>query len=124
MKPTEILFEPLPVGRIGIRTRDKEVIVTKDFSCFARLLEEYICHGAISIVMPSSAPEAKVLDQMPSLLAKRIRVVDDSTEREAVERLLFGLRRELNVKIAEDTGELQFPRDTAREIFEQVSQAH
>lgn len=124
MRPTEILFEPLPIGRIGVRARDKEVIVAKDFSCLGRLLEEYICHGAVAIVMPSSAPEAKALDQMPSLLAKRIKIVDDSGEREAVERLLYGVRREFDVRIAEESGQLDFPKGTAPKVFESVSQVH
>ncbi len=124
MRSTEILFEPLPIGRIGIRARDKVVIAVQDFSCLGRLLEEYICHGAVSIVMPSSVPEAKVLDQMPSLLAKRIKIVDDSKEREAVERLLYGVRREFDVRITEDSGLLHFPKGTAFEIFNHVSQVH
>ena len=124
MRATEILYEPLPVARFGIRVQDGEVLAAKDFSCLARLLEEYICHGAISIVMPSSAPEVKTIDQMPPLLAKRIRVVDDSRELEAVERLLFGLRREFKVRVFENSGYLRFPSDITTSIHQHVSRVH
>ena len=49
MQKNEILYEPLPIGRIGVRRDTEEVVVAKDFSCFAHLLEEYISCGAVGI---------------------------------------------------------------------------
>jgi hypothetical protein len=123
MHQSEILFEPLPVGRIGIRRDDQEVVIAKDFSCFAYMLEEYISLGAINIIIPKSAPEAGVLDQMPSLLKQRIKVIDDSKEIEAVERLLHKVRGEFGVKLINGS-ELDFPKKLSLEITEQISMIH
>ena len=88
MKHGKILYEPLPIGRMGVRKDNHEVIVANDYSCFAQMIEEYISYGAIKIVIPQSAPEVKTLEQMPLLLKDRILIVNDSTEIETQHRLL------------------------------------
>jgi hypothetical protein len=109
MKPADILYEPTPIGRIGVRKSDNQVFIGFDYSCFAYMLEEYISYGIVSIVIPSSFPETSVLNDFPELLKKRLKVVDDQQEQEAVARLLFGLRREFNVELAEAENSLRFP---------------
>lgn len=124
MAKSEILYEPLPIGRIGVKRSTEEVIIAKDFSGFAQMLEEYICLGAVKIVMPSSSPEVSTLNQMPTLLRKRIKIVDDSNEIEIVNRLLYNLRQEFDVKITEETNFLKFPKNTPREIIKHIDQVH
>ena len=124
MQKSEILYEPLPIGRIGIRKDNEEVVVAIDFSCFAHMLEEYICFGAVNIVLPSSAPELERLDQMPSLLRKRIRIIDDSNEIQSVHRLLFNVRKEFDVTISEEDIHLTFPREAPRELIESIAKVH
>ncbi|MFV1449868.1 hypothetical protein VBZ51_12005 [Maribacter sp. HS] len=124
MKKSEILYEPLPIGRIGVKKSTEEVIVAKDFSCFAQMIEEYIGFGAIKIVMPSSAPEIESLTQMPILLRERIKIVDDSEEIETVNRVLFNIRKEFNATLNEETNFLKFPKNTDRKIIENLDQLH
>jgi len=124
MHNNNILYEPLPIGRIGVRKDTDEVVVASDFSCFAHMLEEYICFGAVEIVMPKSAPEVSTFEQMPSLLRKRIRIVDDDNETEAVRRLLFDLRKEFSVKTNEENQHLNFPKDTPGELVRSIVNVH
>jgi hypothetical protein len=124
MNISEILYEPLPIGRLGIRRKDQTVIVAKDFSCFAYMLEEYISLGAVHIIIPSSSPEKATVEQMPALLRKRIKIVDDAKEVEAVERLLFTLRREFGITMKEGTGQLKFPKAIPKELIEKINKVH
>lgn len=124
MQKSDVLYEPLPIGRIGVRKIDQEVIVAKDFSCFANMLEEYICFGTVNIVIPKSAPEITTLDQMPSLLRKRIKVIDDDCEIEAMRRLLFHLRNEFNATLSDEDLYFNFPKDTPREIVANLNKVH
>ncbi|MBP0905876.1 hypothetical protein ACFSKN_15030 [Mariniflexile gromovii] len=124
MKKSEILYEPLPIGRIGVKKSTEEVIAAKDFSCFAEMIEEYIGFGAVNIVMPSSAPEIESLTQMPLLLRERIKIIDDSEEIETVSRVLFNIRKEFNAKLNEDSNFLKFPKNTDRAIIENLDQLH
>lgn len=124
MTKSEILYEPLPIARIGVNSNTEEVIITKDFSGFAQMLEEYICLGAVKIIMPSSSPEVSTLNQMPTLLRKRIKIVDDSNEIETVNRLLHNLRQEFNIQTTEETNFLKFPKNTPRDIIRHIDQVH
>lgn len=124
MQKSEILYEPLPIGRIGVRRDNEEVVIAKDFSCFAHMLEEYVSFGAVDIVMPKSAPEISTFDQMPLLLRKRIRVIDDENEIEAMRRLLFNLRKEFSVKISDEDQHLTFPKHTPRELIQSIEKTH
>ncbi|CAM3885779.1 hypothetical protein FLCU109888_06675 [Flavobacterium cucumis] len=124
MGKSEILYEPLPIGRIGIKKSTEEVIITNDFSGFAQMLEEYICLGATKIIMPSSSPEISTLNQMPILLSKRIKIVNDEKEIETVNRLLHNLRKEFRVEITEETNFLKFPKNTSREIITHIDRIH
>jgi hypothetical protein len=123
MKPTEILYEPTSITRIGVRDKD-EVVFGTDYSCFAYMLEEYISYGIFSIIIPSSSPEKTIMDDIPELVKKRLKIVDDQKEREAVVRLLHGLRKESNVEISDDEGKLTFPKDIDSETQEQIAQIH
>lgn len=124
MQKSEVLYEPLPIARIGVQLDDHEVIVTNDFSCFAQMLEEYISFGVVQIVIPASSPEINTVEQMPSLLRKRIKILDDSKEVEAVERLLFNVRREFDVKFLDNLGQLEFPKHTPKDLIIQISRLH
>jgi hypothetical protein len=104
----QILFEPLPIGRIGIRKEDEEVIIAKDFSTYAYMLEEYISFGAVKIIIPGSSPESSTINQMPLLLKDRIKIIDDSNDIEIVNGLLFNLLKEFNAKIDNNTNKLVF----------------
>lgn len=124
MKKTEILYEPLPIARIGVRKDNDEVVVVKDFSCFAQMLEEYICLGTIGIAMPKSCPEVSVIKQMPMMLQKRISIINDDKEVEIVNRLLHNLRLEFGVKINEETNYLSFKKGTKKSLILDIEQIH
>lgn len=124
MKQGKILYDPLPIARMGVRKEDQEVIIANDYSCFAQMIEEYISYGAIKIVIPQSAPEVKTLEEMPILLKNRISIIDDTVERETVHRLLFKLRKEFNVKIDEDYIFLKHPKSTERILIDSIDQVH
>jgi hypothetical protein len=123
MQKSEVLYEPLPIGRIGVRLDDQEVITTNDFSCFAQMLEEYISFGVVHIVIPVSFPELNVIEQMPPLLRKRIKVIDDSKEIEVAERLLSGIRCEFEIKL-NDSGQLKFPKDFPKDLAARINKVH
>ena len=106
------------------RKEDEEVIIAKDFSCFAHMLEEHISLGTVSIVIPKSAPEVTTFDQMPPLLRQRIRVVNDDNEIESVRRLLFNLRKEFNVKTSDDDEHLIYPKKTPRQLYTSINNTH
>lgn len=124
MYKSKLLFEPLPIGRIGVRKNTEEVVIANDFSCFAQMLEEYISFGAVDIYMPISSPEVSTLNDMPVLLRNRIKVVEDKNEIEAMRRLLHGLRTELLVKISDNDQSLKFPKGTPGKVRESVEYAH
>lgn len=123
LSATEILYEPLPVGRMGVQIDDQKVVIAQDYSCFASMLEEYIAHGALSIAIPKSAPEAKNIGEIPLLLRRRLRIINDDPEEESIERLFFGIRRELGIAISEDTRQLKFPKTVSRELVTAVLSA-
>jgi len=124
MTPTHILYEPTAIGRIGVRKRDEEVVIGTDYSCFAYMLEEYISYGVFSIVMPSSSPETSLVNDFPDLLKKRLKLIDDKNENEAVARVLFKLRNEFNIKLSQDDSDLSFPKEIDRTTRKQISQIH
>ncbi|MFT5520416.1 MAG: hypothetical protein ACI9IA_001009 [Enterobacterales bacterium] len=124
MHKSKLLFESLPIARMGVRKDTEEVVIANDFSCVAQMLEEYISFGAVDIYMPSSSPEVSTLNDMPELLRKRIKIVEDKNEIEGMRRLLHGLRTELLVKISDDDQRLTFPKDTPRKIRNGVEYAH
>jgi len=105
---TDVLFEPLPVGRIGFRKEDEEVVVVKDFSTYALMLEEFISFGAVNIAIPQSAPESTTINQMPLMLSKRIKIINDAPEIETVNRVLYDIRKEFGVQITEENNSLSF----------------
>lgn len=120
---TEILYEPLPLGRMGVQIDNQKVVIATDYSCFASMLEEYIAHGAISIAIPKSSPEVKTISEMPLLLRRRVRIVNDDPEEESIERLFYGIRRELGITISEDTRQLKFPKMVPSELVTAVLSA-
>ena len=119
-----MLYDPIPIGRMGINKETEEVIAAKDFSCFALMLEEYISYGTVNIVMPNSFPETKVLDQMPNLLQDRIRIIDDSKEIESVIRVLHNVRKEFDAKFKEESNYLTFPKGTNRKVINSLNLIH
>jgi hypothetical protein len=124
MKQGVILYDPVPVGRIGVRKSDNEVIIANDYSCFAQMIEEYISYGITKIAIPSSAPELRTLEQMPLLLRDRVQIIDDTSERESLHRVLFNLREEFEVKIDEDHDYLKFAKGTERPVIASIEQLH
>jgi hypothetical protein len=130
MREIGILYESIPIARMGaVREHadqplgESEVFVCADFSCFAYMLEEYIGYGAVSIVMPASAPEASFIDDMPPLLRNRILRMDDATEVEASRRILFGLRQSLGIKLS-DSGKFVYPKDFPHDHRWRISKIH
>jgi hypothetical protein len=111
MNITQVLFEPIPIGRIGVAADTTKVIFANDYSCFGKMLEEYIGHGAVSIVIPSSSPESKNTNDMPMLLQNRIRVINDEQETEAIMRLFHGVCSEFGITTGADLLQLHFPRE-------------
>ena len=124
MHKSGLLYEPLPIARMGIKKETEEVIVGHDYSCFANMLEEYISFGAIDIFMPSSAPETSSLNEMPLLLKNRIKVFNDDDETETMRRLLHGLRKDLQVTISDEDQHLKFKKDTPKNIIRTTNHIH
>ena len=106
MKQGIILYDPVPIGRLGVRKSDEEVIIANDYSCFAQMIEEYISYGVVKIAFPLSAPELTSIEQMPTILRNRVEIINDNSEREALHRVLFNLRKEFDVKIDENNDNL------------------
>ncbi len=117
MKGTAVLFEPLPIGRLGVRRDDDKVVVGTDFSSFAYMLEEFVSLAALEIAIPKSFPESAALSDAPELLKQRITVIDDTAEFEAADRILHPLIKELGIEINRDTGELGRPHDLPQSVF-------
>lgn len=124
MSASKILYEPLPIGRVGVRKDTQEVVIAKDFSAFAQMIEEYISFGAVNIVIPSSSPEVEVLEQMPKLLKDRISIIEDSEEIEIVNRILFEIRNEFDAKLNSDSTFIKLPKNTPRELIHSLDQIH
>ena len=120
MKGTTVLFEPLPIGRLGVRRGDEEVVLGIDFSSFAYMLEEFVSLAALKIAIPKSFPEVAALSEAPELLKRRIIIIDDDAESETAERILHPLMKELGIAINRDTGELDKPRNLPRSVFSAV----
>lgn len=127
MSSSTILFEPVPVARIGVRNDDielpydqREIVVASDFSTFAFMIEEYIASGVTRIAIRKSSPDVALLSDMPLLLKKRVIVVDDDREREIAIRLLYGVFNELGVGV-NDAGRLKFPKDISPRTAGQIS---
>jgi len=110
--------------RLGVRIEDEEMVVAPDFSTFGYMLEEYITLATAGIVIPSSSPESRNLGELPPILRKRIRVLDDAAERQAANRILHPLRDELGVKETEDGNDLLFPKEMPRELKHAVRIVH
>ena len=66
MEPSGILYDSLPMMRLGICNEDEQVVIVPDFSTFAYMLEEYITLATARIVIPAYSPEAKRLADSPS----------------------------------------------------------
>jgi hypothetical protein len=124
MKQGIILYDPVPIGRLGVRKSDDEVIIANDYSCFAQLLEEYISFGVTKIAISASAPEIKTLDQMPLILRQRMQIIDDTSERESLHRILFNLRKEFEVKIDDVDDYLKFAKGTERIVIDSIENLH
>lgn len=119
-----VLFEPLPMARIGVRRADQKVVIASDFSTFGFMLEEFISLGATKIALPKSCPEIRTLSDMPAMLRRRISIVDDAVEREFVNRVLHPIRTEFKVKITEETGQLGFPKDLDHNVKIAIQNVH
>jgi hypothetical protein len=124
MSATTVLFEPLPIPRLGVQIDNEEVVVASDFSTFGFMLEEFISLGAVKIALPKSSPEIRRLSEMPPMLRRRIKIIDDATEREFVEKILHPVRAEFEVKIANEMGELKFPKCMQHSLREAIHGAH
>ncbi len=98
-----ILFDPLPVGRIGIRRDTEEVVVASDFSTFAWMMEEFVSLGVSTICVGRSAPESGLLSQMPPLLRRRIRVTNDDKELQAAALIMEQIHEEVGCRLIRGT---------------------
>lgn len=120
----EVLYEPLPVGRVGVKKDTQEIVIARDFSCFALMLEEHISFGAVNICIPSSSPELKAFEDMPRILRERIRVLDDKEEDEVTRRILYELRKEFKVGILEDELHLEKNKEMPISLFKDIDFVH
>ena len=112
-----LLFEPLPIARLGVRRNDDVVVVGTDFSTFGFILEEFVSLGTNTIAIPASFPERSALSSSPPLLSQRIEIVDDTKEIESVNRLLHPLMSEMEISIDDHTGDLARPPNLSRRLF-------
>jgi hypothetical protein len=110
--------------RLGVCHQDEEVVVFPDFSTFAYMREEYITLATARIVIPASSPEAKRFADLPLLLQKRVTVIDDAPERQAVSRLLYPVRAELGVQETDDGKQLHFPKGMPHETRHRITVVH
>ena len=64
-----ILFDPLPVGRIGIRRDTEEVIVANDFSTFAWMMKEFVSNYYLPFPDTYSfgGPQLSLMNPLPRL---------------------------------------------------------
>lgn len=120
----EVLYDPLPIGRMGVDKSTQEVVIARDFSCFALMLEEYISYGAVNICLPKSYLEMQVLEEMPRILRERIRLLDDIKEDEATRRIFYQLRKEFDLEILEDELHLKRNKDLPINFFEDIDSVH
>jgi hypothetical protein len=67
MQLSGVLYDSLPIIRLGVRNEDQQVVLAPDFSTFAYMLEEYITLATARIVIPASSPEAKRIADLPLL---------------------------------------------------------
>jgi hypothetical protein len=88
------------------------------------MLEEYISYGIFTIIIPNSFPESALVQDVPELLGRRLKILDDQNEREAVARLLFSLRRELKIELSDESNSLTFPKDINHTTRAQITQIH
>ena len=116
-KGMQILYEPLPIGRLGVKKDDETIVVGTDFSSFAYMLEEFIGLAALRIAIPKSFPETAALADAPTLLKPRITIIDDDTEHQTIERLLHPIIQELKIVIDDTTGKLSKPRNLPKSVF-------
>jgi hypothetical protein len=124
MYKSELLYDSLPVARVGVKKETEEVIIAHDFSCFSHMLEEYISYGAVDIYMAKSAPEVSLIKEMPLLLGNRIKVFDDGNEIEAMRRLLHNLRKEMNIDVSDEDQFLKYPKETPINVRFAVKNLH
>ena len=117
MNGMKVLFEPLPIARLGVRKDDENVVVGTDFSSFAYMFEEFIGLGALDIVIPKSFPEVAAISDAPELLKRRIVVVDDDSENEATDRLFDPVMNELGIVIDDNSGNLLKPKDLPKNVL-------
>jgi len=124
MPQVSVLFDSVPISRLGYEKKTTNIVVGADFSGVAYMLEEYIAHGATSIAIPKSRPEVALLSEMPTLLADRVNVIDDSVEILAAGRLLFQARKEISATFEEESGEIAYPDEVPSRIQILVTECH
>lgn len=117
MNCMKVLFEPLPIARLGVRKDDENVVIGTDFSSFGYMLDEFISLGALHIAIPKSFPEVATISDAPELLKRRIIVVDDDSENEATDRLFGPVMIELGFVIDDNSGNLLKPKDLPQNVL-------
>ena len=117
VKGPTLLFEPLPIARLGVRRDDDEVVMGTDFSSFGYVLEEFIALGIHKIAIPKSFPEMYALSSAPALLKQRISIIDDAVEVESADRLLHPIMNELQIEFDNETGYLKKPPYLTEKLF-------
>ncbi len=121
-KGATVLFEPLPIARLGVRRNDDEVVMGTDFSTFGYILEEFVSLGTHKIAIPNSFPEVSSLSSAPPLLSQRITIVDDTVEIEAANRLLHPVMTELEIAVDDETGDLKKPTGLPLRLYSAFQQ--
>jgi hypothetical protein len=119
---TTILFDPLPVGRIGVYRDSQEVVVASDFSTLAWMIEEFVSLGVCTILVGKSAPESRLVTKMPPLLRRRITLASDEQELRARALIMEPIHEELGCRVVR--GNLKFDRKIENNLKAAVIRVH
>jgi hypothetical protein len=119
-----ILFDPMPVARLGIDLQTENVIIGNDFSCVAFMIEEYLAHGMTKLVIPKSRPETSLVPDMPRSVQNRVEICDDAESIASAGRILFHARLQVGATYDDESGRVRFQRETPREIQDNLISAH
>jgi hypothetical protein len=119
---TTILFDPLPVGRIGVHRDSHEVVIASDFSTFAWMIEEFVSLGVCAICIGKSAPESRLVTKMPPLLRRRITLANDEEELRARALIMEPIHEEVGCRVVQ--GSVKFDRKTKDDLKAAIIRVH
>jgi hypothetical protein len=86
------------------------------------MIEEFVALGVTTIVIARSAPESRLLKQMPPLLRRRIRIVDDTAEVQATALIVEPIHDEAGCRVL--GGGIAFSRKIKPKLRAAVTRVH